>query len=330
MAGLLQQLTQYPTRWFPAEWIDRPDAQPEIGWLHIDQPRFTQPFFSDTCQTAMRVPANQVFRPSLNLSEIRAMARDCKATPLHGLIFHVSRCGSTLLAQALAHAPHNLVLSEPPVLDRLLRINDDADVISRDEQIATLQALVHLMGAQRFEGQQRLFIKLDAWHLLYATLLQEAFAEAPNLILYRDPLEVLVSQQRQPGLFTIPSYLPRHWTQTQQDSPMTLMDYQVRLMRALYGAAHHLDATGQSLVNFTELPDALSGRCLSILGLHPEDLPQSVIADVTSRHSKRQETYSPDSAEKQTSASPELIAATDAMVRPHYQQLEHLRLSRDR
>ncbi|PAV93766.1 hypothetical protein WR25_26873 [Diploscapter pachys] len=47
-------------------------------------------------------------------------ARSPGLTP-SALVFHASRCGSTLIAQLLASQARNIVLSEPPPLDNLLR-----------------------------------------------------------------------------------------------------------------------------------------------------------------------------------------------------------------
>src|SRR5262249_57696026 len=92
---------------------------PLVDWWHLGGVRFTDPFFEQTIATAMAHPFNLLFRPA---TQLRALA--APATPElrpAGLIFHMSRCGSTLVAQMLAALAGNVVLSEPTPLDHVLR-----------------------------------------------------------------------------------------------------------------------------------------------------------------------------------------------------------------
>jgi hypothetical protein len=82
--------------------------------------RFTDPFFAQTINPCVRHPAD-AFRhqtPLENLGEIVASQPGCRPT---GFIFHMSRCGSTLLSQMLAAALENIVLSEAGPIDDILR-----------------------------------------------------------------------------------------------------------------------------------------------------------------------------------------------------------------
>src|SRR4051794_12659039 len=72
---------------------------------------FSEPFFEQTVRAAGLVPlANSVSFKRWRLVSVLGDA------PVHlpaGIVFHMSRCGSTLLAQMLKSNDHSLVFSEP-------------------------------------------------------------------------------------------------------------------------------------------------------------------------------------------------------------------------
>ena len=59
-----------------------------------------------------------------------------------GLIFHLARCGSTLLARLLAEDPNTLVLNEPDVLNTLLLAGMASDFVDprSEEHTSELQS----------------------------------------------------------------------------------------------------------------------------------------------------------------------------------------------
>ena len=65
------------------------------------------------------------------------------------------------------------------------------------------RAVVSALG-QAQAGQKLYFIKLDAWHIHKLPLLHSAFPATPWIFMYRNPIEVLVSQLRSPGKFALP------------------------------------------------------------------------------------------------------------------------------
>src|ERR1043166_8410879 len=105
--------------WVPS--IIRWGREPMLEWCHPGDLRFTDPFFEQTIRRAMHQPFNLLFSQRTPLSEIAASA-GAPELRLAGLIFHMSRCGSTVVSQMLAALAQNVVLSEPAPLDQILRI----------------------------------------------------------------------------------------------------------------------------------------------------------------------------------------------------------------
>jgi len=86
-----------------------------VEWLDVGTLRFTDPFFENTVRRAGR-RAERWTQPLESLTGIAPGPGPA------GLIFHVSRCGSTLISQMLSTAGQ-LVLSEPPPVDGIFRLH---------------------------------------------------------------------------------------------------------------------------------------------------------------------------------------------------------------
>ncbi len=114
-----------------------------------------------------------------------------------GLIFHVSRCGSTLFTKALARSPRNLVIIQGGPLQEgfWAAITDHWQYPPEinEQNILMLQNLVMLMARKRRPEYEICYLKLISWNVIYLDLICAAFPDAPALYLYRDPVEVIAN-----------------------------------------------------------------------------------------------------------------------------------------
>ena len=110
-----------------------------------------------------------------------------KVIPLTALIFHVSRCGSTLLSQALAVVKENVVVPEAPLFDQILRMNEADESISKDFIEQLLQKAMLWNCQDRSGNYQRYFIKLDSWYIHFYKQLRNVFPSVPFFFLTREP-----------------------------------------------------------------------------------------------------------------------------------------------
>lgn len=176
-------------------------------WIFTGERAFTEPFFDDTVAVCRREPENnRRYRVVSSLDMLGGWAEQTEALSPSAIIFHVSRCGSTLLSQLLACDPEHLVLSEVPFFDELLRLPFKHQVPAATTE-KYLGAALRLYGQKRTPRQQRLFIKTDSWHLHFYETFRTLFPATPFILLYRHPSEVLRSQQKQRGLQSIPGVL---------------------------------------------------------------------------------------------------------------------------
>jgi hypothetical protein len=122
-------------------------------------------------------------------------------------IFHISRCGSTLVSQLFSLLPQNIVLSEVPIFDELLRLPYRRNALPPDESNALFKAALTLYGQRRKSVHQHLFIKTDSWHILFYDRLRRLFPDVPFVLLYRTPEEVMLSHQRKRGIHAVPGLI---------------------------------------------------------------------------------------------------------------------------
>src|SRR6218665_2988250 len=80
-------------------------------WRYIANKTFTEPFFQDsTAKCTVYEENRQIYKPNTQLNGLIDFADKVSAIEPTAFIFHVSRCGSTLLAQLLSLDPHNIVI----------------------------------------------------------------------------------------------------------------------------------------------------------------------------------------------------------------------------
>jgi hypothetical protein len=216
-------------------------------------------FFEDGVRALLWDPFTKLFQRELPLRPQANGAPD-------GFIFHLSRCGSTLVSRSFAEAHSTLVLSEPPSLDAMVQSG----------RTDWLQWMAAALGQSRSAEQTRFFIKLDAWHIRSMSMFREAFPDVPWIFIYRDPMEVMASQMQQPGLHTAPGVMnPEALGMRPEDvTALTRQQWCARVLEGfLVEALRHRGDPKGMFVEYRELPGAICGKIMSHfeLRLTPED-----------------------------------------------------------
>lgn len=174
--------------WTPvALYLEEPT--PSIDWGDFGSRRFTEPFFDETVELwAAGEPPPRVVRTELN-----ALVPLDAAPSLDpcGLIFHLSRCGSTLLARMLRQIPGCVVVSEPAIINSLLLA--DPGIIEEDTQVQLLRLLIRALGRRRLGDERHYVVKLSSWNVRKLKLFNQAFPDSPVIWLQRRPSEVMQS-----------------------------------------------------------------------------------------------------------------------------------------
>lgn len=317
------------TGWMPIRFYWQENA-PVIDWIYLDGTRFIEPFFEQTIDgMMMQTPFNRLFRHQTSVDILLDWQSRRPGVKPSGFIFHLSRCGSTLITQMLATSDQHVVLSEPGPVDSVLHAHLRNPAVSNSERMTWAQAMVSAMMPAQDSGLKG-FIKFDSWHTAHLPLLKTAFPDVPMIFLYREPIEVLISQLARRGSQTIPGYYTATALGLDLMTAMQLSaeEYCSRILQKTCECVL-ADNTADSmlLINYTQLPEFVFKKILPFFGVTLSDTEIEQMKRSTTRDAKDPHfSFSPDSARKQSEATPELRAIIDRLVTPLYAELESIRL----
>lgn len=311
--------------WFPIR-VYWQDGRAMVDWCRLGELRFDDPFFEGTVHRAMRHPFNDAFRLQTPLDVLGRAEDERPGMRPAGLIFHMSRCGSTLVGRMLGALPGSLVISEPSPVDHVLRATMFDPQVTDDQRALWLRWIVGALG-QRWHGdEQRYFLKLDAWHTLDLPLIERAFPGVPWVFLYRDPVEVLVSHDRQMS-----------WMMAAANGPHLLglpvveafrvprEEYAARVLARICEAVVRHRADPRRLVNYRLLPGAALDRIPALFGLELSDDEREAMRGAAAHDAKYPtRRFEPDASSKQREAAPVTRDAAQRWLTPVYEQLETL------
>lgn len=306
--------------WIPTR-LERDGDDVAIAWCWADGERFDQPFWTDSINRLLADPFRMLFQHSGNMADLKRHAEQHQAVAPNGFVHHLSRCGSTLVASALGALPGVCVLSEPAPLDHMFRA-----VIDRpfNEQVDAVRWIVQALAPVQSERDRHLVVKLDSWHIHQFAVLRAAFPTVPWIFVARDPLEVMVSHQRQHGAQMIPGAIPVELLHV-PPGDHSLEEYGAHVLAQMLHAAmeHHHD--GGRMVDYIELPNALITRIASHFSI---PVGGGSMDAVLARHAKNPVLpFQPDGPTKRAEASETLRAAAENICGPVYRRFHETRLA---
>lgn len=117
-----------------------------------------------------------------------------------GAILHVSRCGSTALANAFKAAPHTLVLSEPNVFCALVREREWSGAPVADDQRQTL-VKGFLAAVLKEYPSSSIVVKCSSVSTITLDQTLRYMPRVPWCFLSRSPADVIASLERTPGMW---------------------------------------------------------------------------------------------------------------------------------
>ena len=189
--------------WLPFQLRPGPEAA-DCRWLYVGDTRFTDPFFEETTARCLSLPENSFGPPRITrLDQLPDIARGLDALEPSAFVFHVSRCGSTLISQLLGLDESCVTLSEVPFFDHLLRARFQPALAGAVDVAKQLPAAIRLHGQRRSQTERSLLVKFDSWHAGFHAELRALYPRTPFIMLYRHPAAVVRSHRKQPGMHAV-------------------------------------------------------------------------------------------------------------------------------
>jgi hypothetical protein len=174
-----------------------------IAWMDCGGVTFTEPFFLQTV-ARLRSPSEGRKVITTTLEAIQSRFGESFDFNPAGLIFHVSRCGSTALANCLKHCESAQVISEYWPLTqyhwryRLSRLSQEHEAPNLLDML-TIKAGAWSLATCRYGIAQDLVLKLTSSSLLSLDAIKALWPKVPCVLIVRHPLEVLMASLRGGG-----------------------------------------------------------------------------------------------------------------------------------
>jgi hypothetical protein len=317
-----------PRGWLPVAASWRDDTL-WVDWSHFGDRPLREPFFADSVQRCLDRPFNRLFRYGMAIDRFPEWLQAHPHLEPDGFIFHMSRCGSTLVSQMLGALPGSIAISEAGPIDAVVNARRERPDLSEEQQVLWLRWIIGALGQARRGDERHFFVKLDAWHTLDLQLFRRAFPAVPWIFLYRDPIEVLVSQLRQPGIHMIPALVAaERFGLTPEESWQAPAAYRARVLASICEPIARCEAIDRGLlIEYRQLPAALTTSIMPHFGMVGDERDRAALADVASRNAKTPGfAFTSDSAAKQQEATTTVRELAEQWLGELYRRLDAKRL----
>jgi hypothetical protein len=296
-------------------------------WIFLGRKRFTEPFHDSTLEIRMREPFNLLFQRQMPLEFLDELSEKSPGIAPDGFIFHISRCGSTLVSQMFAALEKNIVISEASVVDRIIRAG-----VSEELKIIRLRGLFNALAQKRFPAEENFFVKFDSWSIFDLPLIEKAFPGVPWIFMYRNPVEVIVSQMRQSGMQMVPGEIGAIFPNMDLHEILQFSTEErfARTIAAFCEAGLENAVSRQGkFINYTQLPEAVTGEICGHFNVSfsDEEIEKMNSASRLNAKNPHQQFFT-DGEEKRKEANEKIVYFSDKFVTPLYEKLENIRLQK--
>jgi hypothetical protein len=116
---------------------------------------------------------------------------------LKGVVFHESRCGSTLAANtmlAMNPVKHRVYSESAPPINAMMACGELYDECSLEASANLLRDVIYMMGRSNDPNEENVFFKFQSMSTRNMATFRKAFPNTPWIFLYREPVEVMMSQ----------------------------------------------------------------------------------------------------------------------------------------
>ncbi len=237
-----------------------------------------------------------------------------------GFIFHMSRCGSTLMTQMLAQSDRFFVLSEPTIINAVL---DPALIISPENRRALFRASMVMLIKCSPVMCERVFIKFRSWNTFFINLILTEFPDVRWMFVHRYGLEVLPSvMEKPPGWLRSRALYIEYFSNLLQIDvaiirTMSQDEYVARLLGVFCKIAGDFGSDQSLFVDYNDLTKNFIlnvSRLWNIRLTEKEKLDMDNVKSLYSKDVRKIIKFRPDNEEKRAKASENQIELVGRIV----------------
>lgn len=304
--------------WLPVDLRVRPDGI-RIEWLRFGTAGLTDPFFYQTVDRLRAAPGAE---PALatGAEALLELADALPEVSLRGVIFHVSRCGSTLVGNALRSGA--VVVSEAPTMNTLFW-PQRLQPMPEELRWKLLRALARVYGAHQAHGSG-LVIKFSSWNILSWRLILQIWPDVPCVFIVRDPVEVIVSNlQREPQWMR---WRANHGIVAREvfgwaDVPVNAEEYCARAIGRYCEEGLLLADSGAQVLDYSQLNADAVKRIAEAFRIPADPQAWEGVFRVHAKDPSAKREYTSDIRAKQSAATDAVRNAAETWVERAYSEL---------
>lgn len=270
--------------WLPVDAVVV-DGRPGLTWMEMSGVSLTEPFFQQTVERARRDNRAERFTEFYVLLQLEKQLESVEPT---GFIFHSSRCGSTLVANACRAVSNSIVLSEANAIDKLIArfITDVDNPVKESLYSIFLRGVVHALAQRRTGAEEYLFIKFACCSFAQLERIKRIWPNVPWLFLYRDPVETIVSNIRDVPPWLIDTDRRVLSSIIGDASEMSLEELCARTIGSLFSTAYKLANGNSMLLNYNQLSVPVIANLLNFFNVSLSNEELQTIARTSEVYSK--------------------------------------------
>jgi hypothetical protein len=270
--------------WLPVDAVVV-DGRPGLWWMEMSGVSLAEPFFQQTVERAKKENRAEHFTEFDVLLQLEQQLKSVEPT---GFIFHSSRCGSTLVANACRAVSHSIVLSEANAIDKLIArfITDIDNPVKESLYSVFLRGVVHALAQRRTGSEQHLFIKFACCSFAQLERVKRIWPNVPWLFLYRDPVETIVSNMNDVPPWLIDNDRRVLASIIGDAREMSLEESCARPIGSLYSTAYKLADGNSMLLNYNQLSVPVIASVLEFFKVSPSTEEMEAIARTSGVYSK--------------------------------------------
>ena len=319
--------------WLPVDAVVI-DGRPGLWWMEMPDVSLAEPFFQQTVDRAKADGTNRGERFT-EFDVLLQLEKLLESVPPTGFIFHSSRCGSTLAANACRAIRNSIVLSEANAIDKLIArfFTDAADGGVKESLYSVfVRGVVHALAQRRSGSEQHLFIKFACTSFAQIERIKRIWPRVPWIFLYRDPIETIVSNVNDPP----PWLLDDDWrvlasiigVEPSEVAAMSIEERCARSIGSFYSRAVALANDQSMLLNYNQLTVPVLSSVLEFFKVSPSAEELKAIAHTSGIYAKEvsgTRSFVADAAAKQKLASDLVRELAARWAKEPYQRLEEKR-----
>jgi hypothetical protein len=291
-----------PSGWVPAN-LNHYDSV--VRWINAGDEELRQPFFFEDL-AALR--GKFTFEAETDVDVLRRAWMDESPVQPAGLIFHVSRCGSTLVSNALRHASGVTTVAEAQPFQKLIESTIRPSAVWQQRSLELLPAMTSVFSRYRTSGERKIVVKCGIREIAALPSLRRVWPRVPVLILIRDPTEVVVSNLQRPARWLLGH--GQHVTWFGQSPPHGEFEQEADFVAWVFGrfCATAKGVTDQlcKIIDYEDLtPDAVC-NVAQFFGLNFSSQGEIDVGETFLFHSKARQPFVRDSEEKHRAAGPRM------------------------